>query len=60
MFGAHMHAYFREKRNGIDYIITGCSEAYPVGPASERGCPYYVPAAVDDRNYGVRVYRVDE
>lgn len=60
MFGAHIHAYLRAKRNGIDYIIAGCSGAYPVLPASEGGYPHYVLVDVDGENYKIRVFKVDK
>lgn len=60
MFAGHIHAYLRAKRNGIDYIIAGCSGAYPVIPASEGGYPHYILVDVDGENYTARVFRVDE
>ena len=59
MFGAHIHAYLRAKRKGIDYIIAGCSGAYPVLPASQGGYPHYILVDVNGENYNIRVFKVD-
>ncbi len=60
MFAGHIHAYLRAKRNGIDYIIAGCSGAYPVLPASEGGYPHYILVDVDGENYKVRLFKFYE
>lgn len=59
MFGAHIHAYLRTERNGVDYIIAGCAGAYPVIPPEEGGYPHYLLVDVKGDSYTVRVFRVD-
>jgi len=60
MFAGHIHAFLREKRNGVDYIIAGCAGVYPVVPPEEGGYPHYLLVDMDGDKYRVRVFRIDK
>lgn len=58
VFAGHIHAYGKKNRDGVEYIISGCSGAFPHLLSHEGGFYHYVLVHVDGDKYFTEVFKV--
>ena len=58
VFAGHIHAYAREERDGVTYLITGRAGAPPYGSDQPAAFHHYLRVAVHDDDVKVEVIEV--
>ncbi len=55
VFSGHDHLYSRQRIDGTEYIITGCSGAYPYAPEEEGGFYHFLKIVVKQESWILNV-----